>query len=36
MSSLRNPQILMAAKEKQFHVLEARQTEEVQNNDETW
>jgi hypothetical protein len=36
MSSFRNRQTLMAAKEKQFRVLEARQTEEAQNNDETW
>jgi hypothetical protein len=26
----------MAAKEKQLRALEARQTEEAQNNDETW
>jgi hypothetical protein len=26
----------MAAEEKQFHALEARETEEARNNDETW
>jgi hypothetical protein len=36
MSSFNNRQTLMAVKEKQFRALEARQTQEAQNNDETW
>jgi hypothetical protein len=34
--SFNNWQTLMAAIGKQFCVLEARHTEEAQNNDETW
>jgi hypothetical protein len=36
MSSFKNRQTLMAAKERLLRVLEARQMEEAQNNDETW
>jgi hypothetical protein len=35
MSSFRNQQMLLAAKEKQLRALETRQADEAQNNDGT-